>query len=82
MVSLTLSVSQDLKAKMDNFPELNWSEVARSAIEKKIILMEKLKEFTKDSDATDSEIMKLSKKVKTSMARRFEKTVKKRGSNS
>jgi hypothetical protein len=71
MVSLTLSVSSDLKAKMDNFPELNWSEVARSAIEKKIVLLQKLEEFTSESEATDKDIMSLSKKVKSGIARRL-----------
>jgi hypothetical protein len=79
MVSLTLSVSPDLKAKMDQFPELNWSEVARNAIEKKIVLLQKLEEFKKDSEATDEDVMILSKKVKIGMAKRFRESVKRNG---
>ena len=45
MVSITLSVPEDLKHEMDSFPEINWSAVAREAIKKRIMMMEKFKEF-------------------------------------
>lgn len=35
MVSITLSVSEDVKTKMDMFPEMNWSGFVRTAIEQK-----------------------------------------------
>ena len=41
MVSLTLSVSDDIKQEMDNFPDINWSAVAREAIQKRIIMLHK-----------------------------------------
>ena len=31
MVTMTLAVPKDLKERMDSFPEINWSEVARQA---------------------------------------------------
>lgn len=36
MPNLTLSVSSELKEKMDRNKVINWSEVARKAIEKKL----------------------------------------------
>jgi hypothetical protein len=36
MPNLTLSISNELKEKMDNNKVINWSEVARRAIEKKL----------------------------------------------
>jgi len=36
MTNLTLSISIELKEMMDNFPEINWCEVARDSIKKKI----------------------------------------------
>ena len=35
MVSVTLSVPQEVKEKMEKFPEINWSGFIRKAIEEK-----------------------------------------------
>ena len=37
MVSITLSVSEELKQEMEKFPEINWSEIARASIKIKIL---------------------------------------------
>ena len=42
MVSITLAVPEELKKEMDKHPELNWSEVARSAIREKLVVLNKL----------------------------------------
>ena len=31
MVTMTLSVPEELKERMETYPEINWSEVARQA---------------------------------------------------
>ena len=36
MVSITLSVPEDLKHDMEGFPDINWSAVAREAIKRRI----------------------------------------------
>ena len=63
MVSITLSVPEELKKEMDKFQEINWSAVAREAIKKKINLLEQFKEFTKDSKLTEEEALKLGSEV-------------------
>jgi len=63
MVSITLSVPNELKQEMENFPELNWSAIAREAIKKKIIMMGKFKQFTKDSILTEDEALQLGREV-------------------
>jgi hypothetical protein len=81
MVSLTLSISQDLKDKMDQFPEMNWSHIARKAINDKIEkmeLMERLHEFTKDSELTEEDALRLGKEIDKSVAKRFEYLVNSR----
>jgi len=47
MVSITLSVPKDTKKEMDGFPEINWSAIAREAINKRLLMMEKFREFEK-----------------------------------
>lgn len=63
MVSITLSVPEELKHEMDNFQEMNWSAVARAAIKKKVMMLRKFKEFTKDSTLTEEEALELGRKV-------------------
>lgn len=42
MASLTLSIPEELREKMREFPEINWSEVARQAITEKARLLERM----------------------------------------
>lgn len=44
MTKVTLSISKELKDKLDCFPELSWSEILRRGIKDKI---RKLKKFEK-----------------------------------
>lgn len=70
MVSITLSVPESLKHEMDLFQEINWSAVARDAIQRKIALLEKFREFTKDSDFTEAEALELGRKVGAGVRKR------------
>lgn len=71
MVSITLSVPQDLKHEMDNFQEINWSAVARQAIMKKIMLLKQIREFTKDSTFTEEDAIRLGREVNQKLAKRL-----------
>jgi len=70
MVSITLSVPSDLKQEMDTFPDINWSAVAREAIKKRVIMLEKFKEFTKDSEFTEEDALNFGREVTEKAARR------------
>ena len=71
MVSVTLSVPEDLKQEMDSFPEMNWSAVAREAIKKKVTMLEKFREFTKDSKFTEEEALELGTEMSRKIAKRI-----------
>jgi hypothetical protein len=64
MVSITLSVPEDLKSMMDEHPEINWSAVAREAIKERLVLMERFKAFAKDSELTEDDALELGKKAR------------------
>ena len=70
MVSVTLSVPTDLKEDMDEFREMNWSEVARDAIKKKVAMLKIMKEFTKNSTLTEKDALELGRKVNEGLAKR------------
>jgi len=75
MVSITLSVPEELKKEMDMHPELNWSAVARQAIKNKIVFLKKFKEFAAHSTLTQEETIELGRKVNKTLAARYKKTV-------
>jgi hypothetical protein len=74
MVSITLSVPEDLKQEMDNFPEINWSAVARGAIKRRVIMLGKFKEFTKDSEFTEEDALNLGRQVTEKAMKRHKST--------
>jgi len=71
MVTMTLAVPKELKNKMEEHPEINWSEVARQAFKQKLKDLEFLREFKKDSSMTEEEALKLGKKMKRELAKRY-----------
>ncbi len=71
MVSITLSVPEELKHSMDDFQDINWSAVAREAIKRKIMMLQKFKEFTKDSELTEEEALKLGTEMSRNIAKRL-----------
>jgi hypothetical protein len=70
MVSLTLSVSPELKSEMDEFPEMNWSEISRQAIKKRIDLLKKMDRVLANSKMTEEDAIELGRLVNKSMAKR------------
>ncbi|TXT53230.1 MAG: hypothetical protein BAJALOKI2v1_1110008 [Promethearchaeota archaeon] len=63
MTNLTLSIPKKLKEEMEEFPEINWSEVARDSIKKKIAQLNFLKGLRIDSELTPQEALNLGKEV-------------------
>lgn len=71
MTTMTLSIPVDLKHKLDEFPEINWSEVARQAFMQKIKDLELLKQFKAESEMTEEEALKLGKQIRKKLAKKF-----------
>lgn len=63
MVSVTLSVPEETREEMKEFPEINWSEVARQSIQKKIKDLMFLRRFKSESDLTKEEAIKLGRQL-------------------
>lgn len=71
MVSVTLSIPEKLKQKMDRFEWLNWSAVAREAFAKRMKQLEVLDKFEKDfkkSKLSDEDCIKLGRELKKAMS--------------
>jgi len=63
MPSITVNVDDDLKARMENHPEINWSEVTRQAIQEKIEVLEVMDELTTESELTESDVQAIAAKI-------------------
>ena len=73
MTTLTLAVPDEMKKRMDSFPEMNWSEVARQAFMQKIEDMNFLRKFKEKSKLTEEDALRLGKKVSTAVSNKLRK---------
>ncbi len=71
MVTVTISVPSELKHKMDEFAEINWSEVARQAFSLKIQDLDFLREMKSKSRLSEAESVALGRKVSAALAKRY-----------
>lgn len=76
MTTMTLAVPNELKKKMDSFPEMNWSAVARQAFVQKIEDMEFLRKFKEKSRLTETDALRLGREVSKAVSDRLRKTAK------
>jgi hypothetical protein len=70
MVNVTLAIPTDLKHKMDNFAEINWSAVAREAFDEKINDLEFIKKFKSKSTITDEDAINLGRELNERLVKR------------
>ncbi|AEN06190.1 hypothetical protein Halar_2536 [halophilic archaeon DL31] len=72
MPSLTVNVDNDLKDRMEQHPEINWSEVTRQAIQEKIESLEVMDELTSGGELTESDVSEIANKINESARDRVE----------
>lgn len=70
MSSLTLAIPEDLRVKMKQFPEINWSEVARQAIVEKTRILERMRQLLSKSALTHQDAVTLGRQIKRSVWRK------------
>lgn len=71
MPNVTVSVDDDLKEKMSQHPEINWSEVARQAFQKKLKDLELMEQIASESQLTEEDVEELSEKIDSDAADRL-----------
>ena len=58
---------------MDESPEMNWSEVARTAIREKVSQLHLLKSIAAKSKLTEKEAIELGRKINKSLHERYKR---------
>jgi hypothetical protein len=71
MVSMTLAIPKELKKDMELYPEINWSEVARAAIKRKIQILKEMNRLLANSKLTEEDALYFGKKITKEVAKRF-----------
>ena len=72
MASLTLAIPADLRAEMSQFPEINWSEVARQAIFQKTQQLKQLNRLLSKSTLTARDALEIGKQIKKRVWKRHQ----------
>ncbi|QSG04394.1 hypothetical protein [Halapricum desulfuricans] len=72
MPTITVNVDDDLKERMENHPEINWSEVTRQAIQEKVETLEVMNELTSESELTESDVQDIVTKINESGRKRVD----------
>lgn len=71
MGTLSVSVPDELKLRMDHLDEINWSAVARRAFEEKVKQIEFLQKISKKSKLTQKDADEIGTKINKEMAKKF-----------
>ncbi|MDO8427804.1 MAG: hypothetical protein Q7S92_01185 [Candidatus Diapherotrites archaeon] len=72
-VTLTLSISRELKEEMTEIKGINWSQETRQFLEeriKRLRVLQKLDALTKNSSLTEKDVLELGRKINQGIARR------------
>jgi hypothetical protein len=72
MPTITVNVDDDLKERMENHPEINWSEVTRQAIQEKIEALEVMDELTSESELSESDVQEIADRINESGRKRVD----------
>ena len=73
MTTMTLAVADEMKQKMNTFPEINWSAVARQAFSQKIEDLEFLKKFKEKSRLNETDAIRLGAEVSKTISQKLRK---------
>lgn len=71
MATITLAVPGELKQRMESFPEINWSDVAKQSFMQKIADLEFLRKFNTKSTLTEEESLNLGDDLNKKLAERY-----------
>ncbi len=76
MVSLTLSVSGDLKKRMARHRDIKWSELVRSVIEQQLDEIEEADRLMATSKLTEKDVEELAAMVDAGMVKQWRAAVR------
>lgn len=71
MANMTLTIPENMRKDMKQFPEIKWSEVARKAIAEKLEVLQMANKIASKSKLTEKDVKEFSDRIKESATKRF-----------
>ena len=71
MVSMTLAIPKELKKEMELYPEINWSVVARAAIQRKIAILREMDKLLAKSELTEEDTIRIGRQINKKVAKKY-----------
>jgi hypothetical protein len=71
MVSMTLAIPIELKKEMELYPEINWSVVARAAIQRKIAILREMDKLLSKSELTEEDTIRTGRQINKKVAKKY-----------
>ncbi len=71
MGEFVVKVPEELRAEMDEFPDVKWQVVVRKLLKAQVARMRELRAIVAKSTFTEQDVVELSVEVDTAVARRF-----------
>ncbi|HLC36947.1 MAG TPA: hypothetical protein VJK05_05055 [archaeon] len=70
MPNITIAVTEEIRKKMNEHPEIKWSNAVRAIIERKLADFKEAERLAKKSILTEEDVEKLSAKAASNAARK------------
>ena len=71
MTTVSVSIPEDLRRKMTEMDDVNWSAVARKSFEKKVNEVEIFKKIVSNSQLTEKDAKMIADKINSAVSKRF-----------
>lgn len=71
MATVSVSVPEDLRKKMQKLDEINWSAVARKAFEKTVDDIETIRRLTEKNSLTEKDAQDIAGRIDAEVSRKF-----------
>lgn len=71
MPTVTISIPADLKKKMNQIKEMNWSAVARQAIEEKVHALELMNHLLRNSELTETDVETAAREINKKLVKHY-----------
>lgn len=70
-MTVSVSVPEDLRKRMQNLDEINWSAVARKAFERTVEDIETIQKITEKSKLTKKDAKEIADRIDAEVSRKF-----------
>lgn len=71
MVSMTLAIPTEMKKEMELYPEINWSVVARAAIQRKLAILREMNNLLAKSELTEEDAIRIGRQINKKVAKKY-----------